>query len=318
MKSSEATNQPSERKIRLMQSTPMVVTLALITTFLWGTAYPSIKIGFGLFGIEGISEQLVFAGSRFLGAGALLLLCRLLTGKSIRVPIRSIPGVVSLGVVMTTLEYGFYYLAMSNLTGTKGAIVNSANAFFGVLFAHFFTKNDRLTLQKTLGCVVGFLGVVVINFGGAENLFSFTLAGDGAMLVATAMFGLGGIISKYVTRTVDSMLATGWQLAIGGFLLILLGAPSAGFLSCADWRGWVVLGYMMLLSAIAFTLWTLLFQYNPAAKISIFALATPVFGVVCSGIFLGESIFELRNFVALALIVSGIYFVNRPSRSPSA
>lgn len=295
-----------------MRSTPVVVALALLATFLWGTAYPCIKIGFELFAVDTMAEQMIFAGVRFIGAGILLLLYCGLTQRSVRLVRRDLPGVGLLGLVMTTLQYVFYYVAIFHVSGTKGAIINSSSAFLGVIFAHFLVKGDRMTTRKAIGCAVGFSGVIVINLGGAMG--GFSLLGDGAMLLATSMFALGGIISKTVTRTVDSALATGWQLTFGGMLLWLIGWIAGGRLNAGTPVAWVLLGYMMMLSAVAFSVWALLFRYNPPAKISVYTLMVPVFGVLCSGIFLHEPVFKLRNFVALALIVSGIWVVNRPRK----
>ncbi|MFZ3219197.1 MAG: EamA/RhaT family transporter, partial [Rhodoferax sp.] len=53
----------------------IVFLLASLCCLLWGSAYPAIKIGYSLFAIApgDVATQLVFAGYRFVGAGALLL-----------------------------------------------------------------------------------------------------------------------------------------------------------------------------------------------------------------------------------------------------
>lgn len=48
------------------------------------------------------------------------------------------------------------------LTGAFGGILNSTQSFLGVIFAHFIYGNaDRMTPAKTLGCAVGFAGVLI-------------------------------------------------------------------------------------------------------------------------------------------------------------
>ena len=71
-----------------------------------------------------------------------------------------------------------------------------------------------------------------------------------------------------------------------------------------------LLTYMVLLSAVAFALWSLLLKHNPVGLVSVFNFLIPVFGVVLSAIFLGESMFEWKNLVALILVCGGIWMVS--------
>ena len=71
--------------------------------------------------------------------------------------------------------------------------------------------------------------------------------------------------------------------------------------------------YMGLISAVAYSLWGLLLKYNPVSRVSIFTFLTPLFGVLLSALFLGEAeqAFSLRTLAALVLVCAGIYAVNR-------
>lgn len=54
----------------------VVCLLALVCCLLWGSAFPCIKIGYGLFGIaaDDRASQILFAGLRFTLAGLLAIL----------------------------------------------------------------------------------------------------------------------------------------------------------------------------------------------------------------------------------------------------
>ncbi|MCI9104139.1 MAG: EamA family transporter, partial [Lachnospiraceae bacterium] len=60
-------------------------------------------------------------------------------------------------------------------------------------------------------------------------------------------------------------------------------------------------------------LWGVLLKYNPVSRVTVFGFMNPMFGVVLSAIFLGESGQALtwNTFVALILVCLGIYVVNR-------
>ena len=67
----------------------------------------------------------------------------------------------------------------------------------------------------------------------------------------------------------------------------------------------------MLLSSVAFALWTCLLKYNNVGMVSVFNFLIPVFGALLSAIFLGESIFEWKYVLALLLVCVGIWRVTR-------
>ena len=55
----------------------------------------------------------------------------------------------------------FFYIGLAYATGVKSSIMNATGTFFSVLLAHFIYKNDRLSFNKALGCMIGFAGVLV-------------------------------------------------------------------------------------------------------------------------------------------------------------
>jgi drug/metabolite transporter (DMT)-like permease len=219
-------------------------------------------------------------------------------------------GIMLLGFVQTTLEYIFFYLSLIKLSGVKGSILNSIGNFFAVILAHFIFKNDKLNLTKSLGCLLGFVGVVICNFENGIDL-TFSLTGEGFILIAAFCFALGSVITKFITKKSDSIMITGYQLAFGGLVLIVIGLVFGGKLDFASISAVAMLIYLALLSAVAFSVWAQLLKFNPVGKISVYCFLNPVFGVILSGVMLGENILNIRSLIALVLVSIGIYIVNR-------
>jgi drug/metabolite transporter (DMT)-like permease len=290
-----------------------VAVIATLCCLLWGSAYPSIKIGYIFFNIASndTASKILFAGYRFVIAGVILLILAQTVGKSIfHFSKRSISQLLLLGVIQTTLQYIFFYIGVANTTGVKGSVMNSTAAFFSVLLAHYIYQNDRLTKTKVIGCLVGFIGVIVVNFNADLLQFSFNFMGDGFVAIAALIFSVAAIYSKKLTKSMDIMVITGYSLFIGGIMLVLLGVVSGGHVSHFTLKSSSILIYLALLSSIAFSLWNLLLKYNNVGLVSVYNLLTPIFGSVLSAIFLGETIFELKNVVALLLVCIGIWMVN--------
>lgn len=298
----------------IFQKNTIILALATLSTLLWGSAYPSIKIGYSLFSISenDIFGKLLFAGSRFTLAGLLVILLTWVIQKKFPLPKKqALVHIALLGFVQTTLEYIFFYIALSHISGVKGSILNSTATFIAVILAHFIYKNDKLNSKKILGCIIGFIGVVIINLGGEVGR-GFTITGEGFIILAAASFAIGSIISKEAAKREDSMVLTGWQLLFGGVILIIIGLAGGARTTIPSASAIVLLLYLAILSSVAFTLWTILLKHNSVGKISIYNFLTPIFGVLLSAIFLHEPILQWKNLIALIFVCIGIYIVNKP------
>ena len=109
-------------------------------------------------------------------------------------------------------------------------------------------------------------------------------------------------------------MLSGWQFVLGGSIMILVGLLTGGRigLPVRPW-GYLLMLYMGLISAVAYSLWGVLLKHNPVSRVSIYTFLTPLFGVILSALFLGEAeqAFSLRTLAALLLVCAGIYAVNR-------
>ncbi len=292
-----------------------IVLLATLCCALWGSAFPSVKVAYELFSVASadIPSKLILAGYRFGFAGIMVLLFQVISKKNIfRFSGRDFGEMTILGVVQTALQYTFFYVGMAYATGVSGSIVNGTGTFFSILLAHFIYKNDRLDFNKILGCVVGFIGVVIVNLkGGSLQESGFTFIGEGFVMLAAFILSAASIYGKKITKNKDASIVTGYQLFIGGVILTVLGFIFGGHLSGFTLKSTTLLIYMAALSSVAFVVWSELLKYNKIGTIAIFNFLTPVFGTLLSAIFLGENIFDIRILIALILVCLGIFLIYR-------
>ena len=292
----------------------VVFLLASLCCLLWGSAYPAIKNGYALFHIaaDDIPTKLVFAGYRFAFAGLVLLAFASISRKPVfAIKLRTFGQMTLLGLTQTSLQYVFFYIGLAYATGVKSSIMNATGTFFSVLLAHFIYKNDRLSFNKVLGCVVGFVGVMVVNFRPGLLSFDFTLLGEGAIVLAAFILSAASIYGKKISQQVDSVVLTGYQLAIGGVALLLIGFATGGDLEAFTPVSAALMLYMVALTSVAFSLWTILLKYNRVSMITVFNFMVPVFGTLLSALFLDESFLEWKNGVALLLVCGGIWLVTK-------
>jgi drug/metabolite transporter (DMT)-like permease len=196
----------------------------------------------------------------------------------------------------------------------KVSITTSTSTFFSVLLAHFLYADDRLTSRRVVGCLAGFIGVVIVNLSGSGLDLNISLLGEGFIVIAALLFSIGGIYGKGLSADMDAGVMTGWQLLLGGALLGLAGFATDGRFGAFGSEAALLLAYLSALSAAAFALWALLLKHNPVGSIAIFNTAIPIFGVLLSGLLLGESVFEWKNLAALLLVSAGIWLVTGRGR----
>lgn len=296
----------------------LVGLLAVISTALWGSAYPCVKSGYEIFRIAAgdIGSKILFAGYRFFLAGVMTFVFVWILKKRFPVPVRKmVPGILGLGVVQTTIQYIFFYIGVANTTGVKGSIISASNSFFTILLAHFLMKSEKLNIQKCLGCLLGFGGVILTNFSLSGWDASFSFQGEGFLLISALAYSVASLWSKRLAQNEDPILITALQLLFGGALLIEIGFLSGGrIVSGFSATGIILLLYMAFISSAAFSIWTILLKHNPVGKVAIYGFMIPVFGVFLSAVFLQENAFTLRNLGALILVSAGIIAVNRRKR----
>ncbi len=296
----------------------VVFACATLACLLWGSAYPSIKSGYALMHILSgdIPGKLLFAGYRFFFAGLVLLVFCAFSGRKLRLQSWQQAGEVCLlGLLQTSLQYVFFYIGLAYTTGVKGSIMNGTGTFFSVLMAHFIYHNDRLSVARVIGCLVGFGGVMVVNLSPDLLDFHFSLAGEGSVVLAAFILSVGGIYGKRISQKMDSITLTGYQLTFGGVVLLAAGWLGGGHLEAFTLASGSLMAYMVFLSAVAFALWTILLKFNRVGMISVFNFLIPIFGAALSAIFLGERIFEWKNLLALILVCGGIWLVTKEPKS---
>jgi probable blue pigment (indigoidine) exporter len=160
-------------------------------------------------------------------------------------------------------------------------------------------------LELAVGCVAALgVGLVVIRPGA-----DLDPVGVLAAVGANVSFAVGVVLTKRFPTPSNRLAATGWQLLMGGMILVPLtgfaeGAPPA--LTADNVAGFAYLS--LIATALAFTLWFNGVRRLPTAAPPLLGLAAPVTGAVLGWAILGQSLspLQLTGFVVtLAAIAYG-------------
>ena len=293
---------------------PAVFFWALVCALLWGSAFPMVKIGMVMLDIQhSTSGKLYFAAYRFFLAGLMIFAGLAVMGKPIRLTCRHDYGVMLLtGLLQTTLQYIFFYIGLSNTTGVKASIIIGSGSFFLALFSHLWFKDDPITLRKSTGLVVGFLGIILVNLQGNSLDFQVTLTGEGFILLTALSSTLALVVVKKAAVRMDPPLMSAYQLVFGAVVLyvvaMVFGPPSVLVFSAPSL---VVLFYLSFLSAAAFSLWYLLIRHNRLSSMAVYRFLIPVCAALLSVALLESEHLSWAALAALVLVSLGIVLTSR-------
>ena len=273
-----------------------------------------VKTGFVLLEIQhNTGGKLYFAAYRFLLAGMMIFAGVWLSGKPIALSHkRDYAAMVLTGLLQTTLQYTFFYIGLSNTTGVKAAIIIGSGSFFLALFSHLWFKDDRMTVRKSVGLILGFSGIVLVNLQGASLDFHVTLTGEGFILLTALSSTLALVVVKKTAVRVYPPLMSAYQLVSGALALFVL---ALFFESPAvlvfDGPSLLLLLYLSFLSAAAFSLWYLLIQYNRLSSMAVYRFLIPVCAVLLSVALIDGEHLRWTALLALVLVCFGMLLTTR-------
>ena len=311
------------QKQNILTKTGIVALLACVCCVLWGSAIPVIpviKTGYNLMQVDSAdtASQIVFAGIRFTLAGILVLIFASVRERKIMLPNREIlKYAVPVCLAQTVGQYFFFYIGVAHTSGVKGGIITGLGNFIAILLACLVFRNERMTGRKIAGCILGFAGVVVINLMGNSLDMGFKLTGEGFILIAQLSYGISTVLINIFSRKVSPVVLSGTQFTMGGIILTLIGVGMGGHLGNVTAGGILLILYLAMVSAVAYTLWSVLLAWNDVSKVAIFGFVNPLCSVILSALVLGEvhQAFNAGSLIALLLVCVGIYVVNRRDSS---
>lgn len=299
-----------------------VALLATMCCILWGSAFPAIKLGYQWFAIpsEATSTQIVFAGCRFTLAGILtVVIGSVLAGKALMPKKESLKKIAILSVFQTSLHYFCFYVGLANTTGVKSSILNGISVFVAIMIAALVFKQEKLTAVKVLGSVLGFVGIILVNLNGSGLDFSFQIRGEGMIILSTVCYGISSALIRMYGKDENPVVLSGYQFALGGMVMVCIGYLTGGRLQTWSAKGIGILIYLAFVSAIAYTVWSLLLRHNDVSKVAVFGCLNPVFGAILSALILKESgqSFGIKEVIALVFISGGIFIVQKKGTAKS-
>ncbi len=277
----------------------------LLLTFLaaiWGSAFLAIKIT-----VEEVPPATI-AASRLIIASIVIFFY--MRSRSLTFPKNKSFWLQIIIVSFFSMAAPFAMISWAEKFIDSGltAILMATGPLIALILAHFFSTDDRFTVFKFFGVIIGFSGVLIIlgpdTFSGVgENIIAQL-----ATMVAAMCYACSGILVRRVKEKSNTVITA--SILISATLLIL---PVSLFfeapwnaLPSSSWESLSALVYLGIIpTALAFVLRFYLIREVGVTFASYVGYLVPFFGVLWGALFLSERL-PPATMIALVLIVLGI------------
>ncbi|MFI3279829.1 MAG: DMT family transporter, partial [Rikenellaceae bacterium] len=289
-------------------------TLALFTTFLWGSAFAGAKIGFEYM------PPMMLSGIRFTLAGLILVPMILFSRLNWREQIaQNWRFMLLFGFVQSFLQYGLFYMGLNLVPGAISAIIIGAGPLFIAVMAHFSLKNDKLTPRKIFAIMLGMAGVISISLTGSELATSDKFYWGVALLILSNLIGsYTNIMVVKRKGEVSSMLLTMASNLSGGLMLFLTSLfiePTEALHQALPLEFYVAIIWLAIIPAAGFSIWYYLLAL-PGVKVSelnILKFTIPIIGVVLSWLLLPNEYPTWGTVLGIAIISAAVLVLQLPA-----
>ena len=294
----------------MRESKSLDYILLTILALIWASAFFNIKIATYSYGPLTIAFLRIF-----FGAIPVILLCYF---KKIRIEAFSKDWYwfASIGIINLVIPFFLIAYGVQKVQSNLAAILMASTPLTAAAMAHFFTKNEKINLIKSLGVLVGFSGIVFLFSDNLlinkNNFFSAFL-----ILFGSCFYVIGGLLTLKISNKKNENVTA--SILIWGALVLF---PISLFFE-QPWNlsprldSTLSLVYLGIFSTgIAWLLRFYILKHNGLVFQAQVAYLIPIFGVILGFLFLNEVITS-KVVISLFAVILGIFIVKKGSKVKS-
>ena len=282
-------------------------TLLTLLSLIWASAFFNIKIATYSYGPVMIAFLRIF-----FGAIPVILLCHI---KKIKIEAFSKDWYwfATIGIINLVIPFFLIAYGVQKVQSNLAAILMASTPLSATLLAHFFTKNEKINLIKSIGILIGFSGIVFLfsdNILINKNNFISALL----ILCGSTFYVIGGLLTLKISDKKNENVTA--SILIWGTLVLL---PFSLFIE-EPWTlsprldSTLSLIYLGIFSTgIAWLLRFYILKHNGLVFQSQVAYLIPIFGVILGFVILNEAITP-KVIISVIAVIIGIYIVKKGNK----
>lgn len=210
------------------------------------------------------------------------------------------------------------FLAGDRITPGLATVLANIQPLLAALLA-FFVLGERPGPRRRVGLFLGFTGIVLVTAPGfAAGSANSSPQGVAYIVSGAVVVAVGNVLLKWLAGRVDLLVATGWQLVLGGIPLL---AVALRF-EAAEPVTWnltfvaVLLALTLPGTALAFALWFSLLHRSELTRLNTFTFLTPVFALIIGFLFFAETLTWIE-VGGVTPILAGVTWTSRQTSGSS-
>jgi drug/metabolite transporter (DMT)-like permease len=283
-----------------MQMTRSQWLMLIILSVLWGGTYFTGKIALAHFTPFALLFWRIVIATLFLG-----LLVKI-TKTPLPFDKKSWQAFLGMCLLNNILPMSFIFFGLNGLSSSLASILNATTPIFTVLVMHFSTKDEKITLNRGFGVLLGFLGVVVLMGveGEAKSLF-YILCCLGAAL----SYGFSGLYGRrFVKMQIAPMSVAFGQLACSSVIMVVINLIFQTNVLFAPPNLHIYLATFTLgvfCTGVAYILFFKILQSAGATNIMLVTFLIPISSIFMGVLFLKETLL-ISHIFGMILIGLGL------------
>ncbi len=275
--------------------------LLMTLTLLWSTVYLFTDIA-----LEDLPPFTLVLGRVGFAAVALLALVYL-TGNRMPTELRPWLAFFAMGALNNLIPFSLIVYGQTQIASGLASILNATTPLFTVVLAHLLTTDEKLTVNRLAGVIVGLLGVTVMIGGEMLAGLGLHVIAQVAILGAALSYACAGIYGRRFRQTPPLVTAAGQVTASTLMMLpIVLIVDQPWLLAAPGPTTWgAVAALALACTAAAYVIYFRILATAGATNVLLVTFMMPV-GAICLGaLVLGERL-EPKHFIGMALIGLGL------------
>jgi drug/metabolite transporter (DMT)-like permease len=288
---------------------PTVIALNMLTAALWGGTPVAVH-----YSVEQLPPLAVSAIRFSMAAVFMLLWCRF-EAAPLRLKRSQLRPTIIMGVMLFA-QIALFTVGIAKTNSSHSSVLINTYIFWVAGLEHFVTRTLKLDPLKVAGLLIATVGGLVVlgvNDAGPTQTGQdpSSLTGDLILIASAFILGIKTIYTKVAARTVPPGTLILWHDIIGA---TMLAAWSFAFeeVNFHGLRTPTILGLLyqgVVVAGFCFALQAYLLKHHSASKISIYSMATPIFGIIAAWAFRGDPLSPWL-FASALLVAIGILIVN--------
>lgn len=277
--------------------------ILLLLSVLWGGSFFFIEVAVA--SVTPLTLVLI----RVSLAAAALWLYLAARRQRLRLPPGALGAFFVLALLNNVLPFVLFAWAQREITGGLASILNATTPIWGVIVAHLFTADEKMTPGKIAGVALGLGGVVAMIGVDFLNEIGAAVLAQLACLVATLCYGLAGVYGRrFKAMAIDPVRVATGQLTAAAIILlpVVLFFEPPWAASAPAPEAWAALIALALVStSVAYILYFKLLASAGATNSLLVTFLIPITAILLGSLLLGEGL-EPRHFAGMALIGAGL------------